>query len=59
LSSACSRTACFSVDPPQRKLPLLRDKQGEEFSGRILPEESNEEITIYGKPNCWNIEESR
>ena len=42
-----------------RKLPHLRDKQKVEFSGRILPGGSNEEIAIYGKPDCWDIEGSR
>jgi hypothetical protein len=42
-----------------RKLPHLRDKQKVEFSGRILPGGSNEEIAIYGKSDCWDIEGSR
>ena len=42
-----------------RKLPLLVDKQKVELSGRILAGGSNEEIAIYGKPDCWDIEGSR
>jgi hypothetical protein len=41
-----------------RKLPLLVDKQKVELSGRILAGGSNEEIAIYGKPDCWDIEGS-
>jgi hypothetical protein len=41
-----------------RKLPLLIDKQKVELSGRILAGGSNEEIAIYGKPDCWDIEGS-
>lgn len=47
-----------SMPPPSRKLPHLRDKQRVELSGRILPGGSNEEITIYGKSDCWDIEGS-
>lgn len=47
--------------PPMcpRKLPPLRDKQEVELSGRILAGGSNEEIEIYGKSDCWDIEGSR
>lgn len=41
-----------------RKLPHLRDKQRVELSGRILLGGSNEEIAIYGKSDCWDIEGS-
>ena len=41
-----------------RKLPSLRDKQEVELSGKILAGGSNEEISIYGKPDCWDIEGS-
>jgi hypothetical protein len=37
----------------------LVDKQKVELSGRILPGGSNEEIAIYEKPDCWDIEGSR
>jgi hypothetical protein len=37
---------------------LLRDKQEVELSGRILAGGSNEEIAIYGKLDCWDIEGS-
>ncbi len=42
-----------------RELPHLRDKQKVELSGRILPGGSNEEIAIYGKPDCRDSEGSR
>ena len=48
----------MSVAGSPRKLPHLRDKQKVELSGRILAGGSNEEITIYGKPDCWDIEGS-
>ena len=41
-----------------RKLPLLIDKQKVELSGRILAGGSNEEIEVYGKSDCWDIEGS-
>jgi hypothetical protein len=57
----CGETIWFLVGYPKplRKLPQLRDKQEVEFSGRILAGGSHEEITIYGKPDCWDIEGSR
>ncbi len=59
--------AAFAIEQPalgqlrvsNRKLPPLRDKQKVELSGRILAGGSNEEIAIYGKPDCWDIKRSR
>jgi hypothetical protein len=34
----------------------LVDKQKVELSARILLGGSNEEIAIYRKPDCWDIE---
>ena len=42
-----------------RKLPHSADKQKVELSGRILRGGSNEEITIYRKPDCRDSEGSR
>jgi hypothetical protein len=52
-------SARFTTLSTFRKLPLLVDKQKVELSGRILAGDSNEEIMIYGKSDCWNIERNR
>jgi len=60
--SECQKWPDSSFESQQnwgRKLPRLRDKQEVELSCRILAGGSNEEIAIYGKPDCWDSKGSR
>jgi len=58
LAPACVRLSGRALSPWIRKLPHLRDKLEVELSGEILAEGSNEEITFYGKSDCWNLKET-